>query len=319
MLLSIDKIKELYNEYLTTDKSLSTIAKENNINRVYMTDLFKKYCGYDSAIKKPRKHSKIVDDEIVDKYYNEYLSTGISQSKFSKREGICRQVLSEKFKEKYPEIETLKLPSKYNINSNSFNELNKDSAYWLGIMLTDGYVDKDYYSFELCLKDKEHIEKFKKFLQSEHKINKKRVHINNKICTAWRVSIKDRKICEDLKRLNCTNNKSFDVRLPIIDDEYYSDLIRGIFDGDGSVSSNKNIVFCSTNKDFLQDIINILNKNNIKTGKITQSRKLYNVRISTKNNNLNRFFNFMYKESDESNRLNRKYEKFKNLLKRGDR
>ena len=42
MLLSIDKIKELYNEYLTTDKSLSTIAKENNINRVYMTDLFKK-------------------------------------------------------------------------------------------------------------------------------------------------------------------------------------------------------------------------------------------------------------------------------------
>lgn len=68
MLLSIDKIKELYNEYLTTDKSLFTIAKENNINRVYMTDLFKKYCGYDSAIKKPRKHSKIVNDIPVDKY-----------------------------------------------------------------------------------------------------------------------------------------------------------------------------------------------------------------------------------------------------------
>ena len=319
MLLSIDKIKELYNEYLTTDKSLTTIAKENNINRVYLTDLFKKHCGYKNAIKKPKKHVCLVDDDIVDKYYNEYLSTGISQVKFAKREGICRQVLSEKFKEKYPEIETLKLPSKYDINSNSFNELNEDSAYWLGIMLTDGYVDKDYYSFELCLKDKEHIEKFKNFLQSKHKISKKKIRINNKICIAWRISIKDYKICEDLKKLNCTNNKSFDVRLPVIDDKYYPDLIRGVFDGDGSVSSNKNISFCSANKDFLQDIINILNKNDISTGKIMCSRKLYSVRISTKNDNLDRFFDFLYKKSNENNRLNRKYEKFKNLLKRGDR
>lgn len=319
MALSAKKIKKLYNEYLTTNKSITTIAKENKIDRRTLTRMFSKHCEYKGAIKKPKKNTILVDDKIVDEYYNEYLTTGISQSKFAKQKGICRQVLSEKFKEKYPEVETLKLPSKYSINSDSFAEINKDSAYWLGMMLTDGYVDKQYYSFELCLKDKEHIENFKNFLQSEHKVSEKKIYINGKICTAWRISIKDYKICEDLKKLNCTNNKSFNVRIPTIDDKYYSDLIRGIFDGDGCVSSNGNVEFCSANKEFIQDIINILNKNDIYTGKIMYSRNLYSVRISTKNNNLNKFFDFLYKDSDESNRLKRKYEKLKGLLKKGGR
>lgn len=320
MLLPIKKIKELYKEYEITNKSLTVIANENNISRVYLRELFIKHCGYKKAIKKSFKYTKLVDDDIVDEYYNEYVKTGISQSKFAKEKGICRQVLSEKFKKKYPEIETLKLnTNKLSINSNSFSIINKDSAYWLGIMLTDGYIDKKYYSFELCLKDKEHIEKFKTFLQSEHKINHKIININNKKCEAWRITVKDNNICNDLKNLNCTNNKSFNVRLPKIDNKYYSDLIRGIFDGDGCISSNGNVGFCSANKNFVQDIINILNKNDILTGKITHSRNLYSVRISTKNNNLNKFFDFLYKDSNESNRLNRKYDKFLGLLPSQDK
>lgn len=316
MKISIEEIKKLYNEYLETNKSLTTIAKENNINRVYLTELFTKHCGYKKAIKKPNKHNALVTDSIVDEYYNEYITTGISQSKFAKEKGICRQVLSEKFKQRYPEIETLKLPSKYDINSDAFAEINNDSMYWLGIMLTDGYVDKNYYSFELCMKDKEHIEKFKLFLQSKHKVSERTILINNAECIAWRINIKDRKICEDLKKLNCTNGKSFDVRLPNIDKKHQASLIRGIFDGDGCLSSNSNVGFCSANKEFLEDIVKILNENKITTCKITKERNLYYVRVSTKNKNLLKFFNFLYDESNETNRLNRKYKKFIDLLNR---
>ena len=313
MRLSEEKIKELYNEYKTTNKSLTKIAEENNTSRQNLVAKFKKYCNYTQATLKPKKNKNIVTDELVDKYYEEYLSTGKSQSKFAKENKICRQVLSEKFKIKYPEVDTLKLESnKKNIDSNAFSIMNSDSAYWLGIMLTDGYVSKDYSSFELTLKDKEHIEKFKNVLKSDHKINKRTVMINNKECISWRINIRDKDICNDLKKMGCSNNKSFDVRIPKINTEYHKDIIRGIMDGDGCISNNS-VSFCSGNKNFIQDIIDLLKEHDILCGKISHNRNLYSVRVKTSNDNTKKFFDFIYEDSNESNRLDRKYNKYLEL------
>ena len=310
MVLSKQETKKIYEEYLSTNKSLTNLAKEYNTSRQYLVKKFKQYCGYVSAIKKPTKHKQLVTDEIVDKYYEEFTLTNKSQSKFAKENGICRQVLSDKFKAKYPYIKTLRLePNKKNINSEAFSIINEDSAYWLGMMLTDGYVSKDYKKFELTLKDKEHIEKFKSFLQSDHKISKRTIVINNKECISWRISIKDDNICKDLKNLGCCNNKSFNVRIPKIDKKYHKDLIRGILDGDGYIGQ-KTAGFCSGNKDFIQDIIDVLEEHDISCGKITHSRNLYSVRIRTANNNAKNFFSFIYDNSNELNRLDRKYNKY---------
>lgn len=68
------------------------------------------------------------------------------------------------------------------------------------MMITDGYINKNNSGLELCLKDKEHVEKFKTFLHSKHKIQKRNISLNNTICYAYRISIKDKIIVNDLNK-----------------------------------------------------------------------------------------------------------------------
>lgn len=186
------------------------------------------------------------------------------------------------------------------------------------MMLTDGYVSNSN-KFELSLKDKEHIEKFKIFLKSKHVIQERITTINNNTCVNYRLSISDKQIVNDLSKLNCVNNKSFIVKLPILEDKYMPDLIRGIFDGDGCVtrtSTSRNMItICSASKEFLKDIEIYLNTKKIKCTRIYKNRNLYNLNISVKKDNLIKFYNLIYKNSKEENRLNRKYEKMKAICR----
>lgn len=312
--MKIEDINVLYIEY-KNGKSISKIAKENNISRQWLTNLFIKYCDYKPRAR--RQYKNLVNEYYVDLYYKEFLSTNISQTEFCKKYSLCRQYLGERFKEKYPNVKTRK-GNKYSINSNSFANINHYSAYWLGMLLTDGYLNKEN-EISLCLKDKEHIEKFKSFLKSNHKICTKTINLNNKKYYAYSLSFKDTIIYKDLNKLGCYNNKSFTVRLPLLEELYMPDLIRGIFDGDGSTTNKSNttsnsINIVSANIDFLNDIRSVLEKNLIIVNGINKSRNLYNLRISVKKENLKRFFNYIYKNSDTSNRLNRKYNSIIKML-----
>ena len=95
MLLPINKIKELYKEYTLTNKSLTILAKDNNVSRSYLTNMFIKYCEYKPT--KKQKSNKITN-EIIDEYYNDFLNNGTSQSEFAKNKNINRRTFSKKFK-----------------------------------------------------------------------------------------------------------------------------------------------------------------------------------------------------------------------------
>lgn len=312
--MKIEEIDNLYIEY-KNGKSISKIAKENNIPRQSLTNIFIKHCNYKP--KSRRKNDNLVNEYYVDLYYEEYLSTNISQTEFCKKHSLCRQCLGERFKAKYPNIKTKK-DNKLHINSNSFSNINYDSAYWLGVLLTDGYLDKKN-KVSLCLKDKEHIEHFKTFLESSHKIYTKTIIINDKKCYAYSLSFSDSTIYNDLNKLGCYNNKSFTVRLPLLENIYMPNLIRGVFDGDGcttnkSYTCSNSLSIVSANLDFLNDIKYVLEKNSIIINGIHKSRNLYTLRISSKIENVKNFFNYIYKNSNTSNRLNRKYESILKML-----
>ena len=118
-----------------------------------------------------------------------------------------------------------------------------------------------------------------------------------------------------------------------LDEKYYSHFIRGFFDGDGCVYINHNIkprkdrnnkvydriskginIVCKSDS-FVKSILSILEEENIHL----------NWNINTKHNNLNvirtssyseiqKFYNYIYKNSIPSNRLERKYNKFNELF-----
>ena len=143
--------------------------------------------------------------------------------------------------------------SKYDYNKDYFNKIDShEKAYWLGFLYADGCITRFYKNdklksmsleITLCNNDKEHLEKFKKSLQSNVPIREKIVTLNNgKTYISNRININCTKMCYDLIKLGCVPNKTFEIEMPnnsILPDIYVSSFIRGFFDGDGCISVTK--------------------------------------------------------------------------------
>lgn len=206
---------------------------------------------------------------------------------------------------------------KYPRQSDFFENINsQEKAYWLGMMLSDGSITNGN-SINLGLKDKEHIEKFQKAIGAiNHKIIEIQDNRWNKKCINYRISIRDKKMAEDLAKYNCVPNKSYlNFSFPNIPQKYYSDFIRGYFDGDGSIyySSNKYVLSFVGNQNFLNDLKKILNKDNLSLCQNSVSKITYDLKICGQKD-VKRILHFMYDNSNEDIRLDRKYQIIQYLL-----
>ena len=149
----------------------------------------------------------------------------------------------------------------YTINENAFNVDTPDSAYWLGVMYSDGYISKtnnytNYFGLTISEKDTEWLNKFKEFLQYSgnvnHFISDTTFKKGTKIA---RLLVGNNKIVEDLERLGVVEHKTFKLnKLPSI--KYLDDFIRGYIDGDGALTKRTPRLIISGTKEFLTAIAN---------------------------------------------------------------
>jgi hypothetical protein len=142
---------------------------------------------------------------------------------------------------------------KYEYNLEIFRNKNEIFYYLLGALLTDGniYVDKDCHLIQMTSKDIDWLSSLQQTIKCAI-YSTKDGHGN--------LSINSNEICQILLENGCTPNKSLTVRLPYIPEKYMPDLIRGCIDGDGSIPNGDQIqcYLCSSNKEFLDDILYIL-------------------------------------------------------------
>lgn len=131
---------------------------------------------------------------------------------------------------------------KYTYNKNFFKAIDtEEKAYWLGFIYADGYIvngingkNKDALGITLNGKDKGHIDKFKKAIDSNHPIKIYKTKYNS---NSARIIIQDEELVEDLIKLGVLRNKSLILKFPatnIVDESLIYHFIRGYFDGDGS-------------------------------------------------------------------------------------
>lgn len=115
---------------------------------------------------------------------------------------------------------------KLNRNSQCFSDINESTMYWAGFIASDGNIHNDSLCIGLHAKDSGHIEKFKQFTGSEHKIYK-----TDKKCV---LKFIDKDICSDLSKFGITERKSLTYEVPIfcLNDRHFW---RGMVDGDGCV------------------------------------------------------------------------------------
>lgn len=172
------------------------------------------------------------------------------------------------------------------IKENPFKDLNNEEVqYWLGYLATDGNIHENRISLNQKFEDKDVIIKFKKFLKIKNKLIKRYCKKRNKTYSYSGISFRDTKTCEFLNNLGITKNKSFTLKMNF---ELNFNFIRGVIDGDGSIISNskfknKNIIkICSMSKDFINQIVEFLTKNNIKSKTYKYKKGIYSIYIGRK-------------------------------------
>ena len=172
---------------------------------------------------------KITKEEIIDLYINQKKTLKeislIAQCNLSNiyshlnRMGIDRRNFSDAGRV-------------YQLNENVFNKIDtEEKAYWLGFLFADGYNQETRGQIRLTLhkKDKEILEKFCKFLETDRPISE----LRNFFCD---VSINSQIMSQDLTKLGCVQNKTLILKYPNIDESLQKHFIRGYFDGDGCLS-----------------------------------------------------------------------------------
>lgn len=204
-------------------------------------------------------------------------------------------------------------PQKKRINNDIFQIIDtEEKAYWLGFLYADGYIGLTDNRIELTLQlaDIRHIEKFKEFLQSECKVSSNSYRS--------RLSVKNKKIKNDLIKLGCVPQKSLILTYPTynqVPQPLMKHFIRGYFDGDGCL--------CVTDKTKCIDILGTYDflyqlciESNLDTSKIyvskSKSNKVYRIVLGSKLD-LYTFSNYVYEGANVY--LDRKYDKYKKLMK----
>ena len=205
-------------------------------------------------------------------------------------------------------------------------------AYVLGFFAADGYITVNkrggqFWSIQIT--DKELLESIKKALGSSHKIG---VRLSKKVSEndVYRLQIGSIEMCDDLRKLGFTENKTKSMAIPNVPKDYFANFTRGYFDGDGNIWMGDihkdkkrrtrhtvlKLCFTSCSHQFLKELHAKLCTFGLVGGCIYRSKKKQFSRLQYSTTNALKLYNFMYNNDIKDLFLNRKkeiFEKFKNL------
>lgn len=200
-----------------------------------------------------------------------------------------------------------------------FEKMNAEKSYLLGFLATDGCCYNTTVSVELQYKDRDVIYKLSKIFEDNnlspkiaYPIKKGRKYIS--------LRVNNKKLVEELISIGITPKKTFSIKFfDWIPKEFMRDYLRGIFDGDGSLTIRRNAIdieIPSASRDFLDGINSFLpfigiSSKNIVTRICKGKNPIH--RLFLYSNDSDKFLSFIYYKGAIC--LDRKYNKFISFVK----
>lgn len=172
-------------------------------------------------------------NEIVECYKQKPIAIGVLQEKF----GVCQPKISQFIKEAGVPIWPKNLIFNPDLKEDYFDYIDTEmKAYFLGLILTDGCVfvpKKGMPSISITLKsdDAYILQRFKEEIKADTKV------IFDKRGTAT-IAVKSNRLADALSKYGVCSGKENRSHLPLIETNMMSHMLRGMFDGDGSVASD---------------------------------------------------------------------------------
>ena len=240
-----------------------------------------------------------------------YKSKPMSFEDVSKKFGLSLPTIGKIIKEfKIPIWPKFKLYSP-NFEEDYFQNIDTENkAYFLGLLITDGNIYDKYKSkkhppninLTLQKKDKYMLEK----LKEELKVNKQ---VASDGRGSFQLAIFSHKMAKDLEKFGIIPNKTFVTCFPNnISKELMPHFVRGLIDGDGSISfysrpnrkvHTKAVRMCGANPDFLNSMLNFLHEE-IGTQKLNlyqEKENLWSFAFRSKDD-MEKIINYIYKDAN---------------------
>lgn len=210
---------------------------------------------------------KIPDNDVIQKYTQENKSCQKIANEYNVSFSTISMIL-----EKY----NIKRDNTYfnkKLQNDYFSKIDTyDKAYFLGFLITDGNITKEGNAVRLSLKleDEEILKVFTSKIKSENQL----VYRQDKPEVTF--SVKNKQWKMDLAKFGVIPCKTASVEMPLLTDDMMPHLIRGMIDGDGSISSKSHYIFFCGNEKIVQQLHDFLVK----------KLNLYNVKILHTEENL---------------------------------
>lgn len=171
----------------------------------------------------------------------EMYESGISSPQIAKQKGVATHKIAYILhKNKVKMRSSPNKKRKYIIKNNDIFEVinTQEKAYWLGFLMADGFLNTSSPQVGLSLgyEDKNHLEKFKLFLDTNYPIRTFRAtgYSTNEY---HRIIMTSRKMKADLIHKGMLENKSLILEKPKhVPRDLEIHFIRGFYDGDGSLT-----------------------------------------------------------------------------------
>ncbi|WP_276914104.1 LAGLIDADG family homing endonuclease [Aneurinibacillus aneurinilyticus] len=216
---------------------------------------------------------------------------------------------------------------RHTVDENFFKTWTRESAWTYGWLLTDGSVEEKSGQIRVMLKsiDRDVLEKMKHVMLFSGPIYDGEQRDGRKF-SYLRVCRKG--MAEDLFSLGMARtDKTFNTVLPDVPDKVFWDLMRGIFEGDGSIrhrTGNTNVLeitIAGATKQFMYDLQSALERRGIfmrmytrKPG-VSGSKHEMHTLTTRSNEDALRLCYFMYANTNETIRMNRKFNVYVNYIR----
>jgi len=199
--------------------SISKILKDNNIEI--------------RSKKSPRILNKKDEEEII----KLYTTTDLFQNEIARKYNCCTETIHKVLVKN-----NIKIINKPKLNKEQNDEFfdnidTEEKAYFLGFVFADGNVYNHQLTIEIQAKDRELLERFKKELNLNSKISY-RNRGNTEVCSIRMIS---EHLCNSLAKYGIVPDKTHKTKhLPELSLAVRPHFIRGLIDGDGWISIDKN-------------------------------------------------------------------------------
>ena len=198
-----------------------------------------------------KKYNKAVDLQIIEEY-KQGVSVEVLREKYGYK---TRKSITDKIKKYFPdEWEQIKEQNKNARKGYCYKmeQLSSEfDAYFLGLLLTDGYIISGRNEVGLDLVDEDCISFISKIIGKKYNtyVSDRQHEYNGRTIKdkelKYRIVLSDKDLVENLKRFGVIEHKTFIIPEPKLlpqEEKYIPYIIRGIIDGDGNIDARDNII-----------------------------------------------------------------------------